>query len=370
MSDGIVLTETQSFTPRFDDLSKDQDRLIEHVSELYHAGKLDHANRRPKAYLEPAYSALEDAYFGRGLYAEIERHYSYAFEIAFGPPHDGFHQALERLVAASQGPRAIRIWRNYLALQKAHYWPRIQTRNSGFKPSPHWLESEAVQRQSHEDLIARIPEYKGGLLAMLDIARACFEQAGASPSQLARLAADREEILAEKRRRPGKPDPRKMDEDLFWEIIACPGTDTPAEQTEAITTRLARFNATAIKAFDKLLHDIDARACRTDVWAMAYLLNHGCSDDDFDAFRCWLILQGQAAFKAALTDPDAFGLAHSGTGSPAGNALRDAPLLAYEMRTGTPLKHPGQTPLRLQGPQLAEADFAAALPRLAASLRA
>lgn len=368
MSDGIVLTETQSFTPRFDDLSKDQDRLIEHVSELYHAGKLDHANRRPKAYLEPAYTALEDAYFSRGLFAEIERHYSYAFEIAFGPPHDGFHQALERLIAAGQGPRAIRIWRNYLALQKAHYWPRIQTRNSGFKLSPHWLESEAVQRQSHEDLIARIPEYKYRLLALLDTARACFEQAGASPSQLARLAADREEIIAEKRRPPGKPDPRKMDETLFWEIIGRPGPDAPAEQTEAITARLACFKATAIKIFARLLHEMDARAYRSDVWAMAYLLNGGCSDDDFDAFRCWLILQGQEAFETALGDPETFGLAFAGTPTLAGNALRDVPLLACEIRSGKPMKPAKHPPLRLRGPDLAEEDFAAALPRLAAAL--
>ncbi|WP_171002392.1 DUF4240 domain-containing protein [Listeria newyorkensis] len=43
------------------------------------------------------------------------------------------------------------------------------------------------------------------------------------------------------------------------------------------------------------------------LWAAAYLLNDGASDDGFDYFRAWLISLGQDAFLAILEDPDCLG---------------------------------------------------------------
>jgi hypothetical protein len=42
---------------------------------------------------------------------------------------------------------------------------------------------------------------------------------------------------------------------------------------------------------------------RNDLWAAAYLINGGCSDDGFTYFRGWLIAQGQQVFERALADP-------------------------------------------------------------------
>ena len=40
------------------------------------------------------------------------------------------------------------------------------------------------------------------------------------------------------------------------------------------------------------------------VWGAAYLIRGGCSDDAFDYFRAWLIMQGQQEFEKAVKDPD------------------------------------------------------------------
>ena len=45
-------------------------------------------------------------------------------------------------------------------------------------------------------------------------------------------------------------------------------------------------------------------AYRWDLWAVAYIINGGCSDDGFEYFRGWLIAQGKDYFEAALKNPE------------------------------------------------------------------
>jgi hypothetical protein len=47
-----------------------------------------------------------------------------------------------------------------------------------------------------------------------------------------------------------------------------------------------------------------ADSYRSSLWAAAYVINGGCSDDGFDYFRGWLMLQGREAFGQAVADPD------------------------------------------------------------------
>ena len=43
---------------------------------------------------------------------------------------------------------------------------------------------------------------------------------------------------------------------------------------------------------------------RWDLWGAALVINSGCSDDGFDYFRGWLMLQGRNVWEAALRDPE------------------------------------------------------------------
>lgn len=369
MTDTIAITESEDFRPRFDDISKDMDRMMEHAVELLHQGRIAQVPGKSldDAYLVAARRRLIHAYWDRRLYAAIETHYTYTFEIAFGWPHHEMMDDLERFVAASEGQRAIRIWRNYLALIKPIFWSRIDERKRGFRMAKYWAAPEAVQRNSYAKLLAPIPEYRETLLKMYDHVSAFFVRAGATEVQMARLEAERAEIAAEERAKPGKPDPRAMDEDVFWEVIGTPADGTLSERIDTLPDRLARFKAMQIRAFDALLHQMDHRAYRSDIWALAHLLNDGCGDDAFEGFRCGLIMLGRADFEAVLADPDAFDT-RKVVGD--GLALMDVPPLAYEMRAGKAMKRKAYRRPALSGPDLDEDAFADHLPRVAAAVSA
>ncbi|MET1412269.1 DUF4240 domain-containing protein [Roseibium sp. HPY-6] len=369
MHDEISITETEAFQPRYDDLSKDFERLRDHIADLHREGRLYLEWDRSSACFEPAAIALEDAYFARGLYDEIEARYTNTVHQWDPNGNDLIHDVLERLLRAGQGQRVIRICRYYLALEKPSFWALIDERNRGFKKSPNWSVSEKQQQKSFEKMINGIAHRKAEVLTMMDEVHDFFLRAGATSAQLGRLAADRAEIEQEQRRlRKGKPDPRDMDVDIFWEIIGAPGESGALDQIEAATDRLASFEAKAIKTFDELFHELDARAYRDDVWSLAVLLRGGCSDDDFEGFRCWLILQGRNVFEDVLKDPDGFDVTLFGEETSPCDALRDIPSLAYEMRTGKALKRKTRAPLRLKDPDWKEQDVKDLLPRVVAAL--
>ena len=54
----------------------------------------------------------------------------------------------------------------------------------------------------------------------------------------------------------------------------------------------------------RVLSALMADSYRSSLWAAAYVINGGCSDDGFDYFRGWLMLQGREAFGQAVADPD------------------------------------------------------------------
>lgn len=54
----------------------------------------------------------------------------------------------------------------------------------------------------------------------------------------------------------------------------------------------------------RVLSALMADSYRSSLWAAAYVINGGCSDDGFDYFRGWLILQGRETFGQAVADPD------------------------------------------------------------------
>ena len=96
-----------------------------------------------------------------------------------------------------------------------------------------------------------------------------------------------------------------MNRDDFWKLIetANDGGD-PDEQAEAIQGELAGRTPEDIVDFERHMADLMASSYTWNVWGAAYLINGGCSDDGFDYFRGWLILQGRTVFERTLADPD------------------------------------------------------------------
>eukprot|EP00903_Cladosiphon_okamuranus_P001597 g1595.t1 len=357
------------FKPRFRSIDDDWERYVEALGELANRGivKRQAGKSLYDAYCTDLFDWLTEFYFSQGLIDQVEAHYTPSGEVPFGPIHAAHLKVLDRLTNMGEGVRVRRIWRAHAGHLKGQFWWYIQERNAGFRPSKFVQASEERQRRDYEQLIGRIPEMKKDLLGILLDHRAAAAIAGAGDTELARIDADIAAVENERRPGPdGKPDPRKMDEDLFWQLIEEGLVDQPlGERLDTLLDRLAALKPAAIREFSKILHTLEARAYRTDIWALAYLLQGGCSDDAFEEFRGWLILQGREVFEAALEDPDNFDVTlYTG---PAGgtDSLYDAAAIAYDLRQGKAMKPVKLPKMVLSGPDLEEEDFAAALPRIA-----
>lgn len=95
-----------------------------------------------------------------------------------------------------------------------------------------------------------------------------------------------------------------MTEDKFWDIIEQTQSDTEDGQLAALTVALDEQSTDDIIAFQTVYYALLDKAYRWDLWAAAYVIIGGCSDDGFDYFCDWLISKGRAVFEAAIADPE------------------------------------------------------------------
>ncbi|GIE81846.1 hypothetical protein Aph02nite_77960 [Actinoplanes philippinensis] len=103
-----------------------------------------------------------------------------------------------------------------------------------------------------------------------------------------------------------------MDEDEFWAVVedarSGVGDTRTGEGAEEVATRvgqrLAASGPDTAVAFDLRYDLLAARSYDGTLWAAAYLMKGGCSDDAFDYFRGWLVAQGRTVWERALENPD------------------------------------------------------------------
>src|SRR5690349_15646124 len=98
-----------------------------------------------------------------------------------------------------------------------------------------------------------------------------------------------------------------MDRPTFWayagRVRSRAGADIDAYEG-ILRDELRSLTPEELISFDQHLHQVVADAYNWKLWAAAYVINGGCSDDGFYYFRGWLVVQGQAIYLAALADPD------------------------------------------------------------------
>lgn len=84
-----------------------------------------------------------------------------------------------------------------------------------------------------------------------------------------------------------------------------PDPDDAGDVARRASARPATRPAAETVAAQQVLWDLMADSCTNPLWAAAYVINGGCSDDGFDCFRGWLIAQGREVFGRAAARPDA-----------------------------------------------------------------
>jgi Protein of unknown function (DUF4240) len=97
-----------------------------------------------------------------------------------------------------------------------------------------------------------------------------------------------------------------VDTGTFWGIIttaqAHSGPDTPFDQ--ALAGYLAACTPPDILQDQERFDELHAALYRWDVWAAAYLIGGGCSDDGFIDFRAGIIAQGRDWYEKVAASPD------------------------------------------------------------------
>jgi hypothetical protein len=273
------------------------------------------------------------------LYSAVVEYLLTAFNWHWGI-NDFVLKAADYLQQDQELSKLKRLWRGVIAVQKHHFWEM------------HAIKDEADVKKSMQKVknvaLENMALFRNILIEFED------------NKELERID---EEIslleLEERRRAPSKPDSRKIDESLFWELIDSSRRlcESIGEQLDCLTSFLKKFKANEIRKFQKILYQRLRESFRWDLWALAYIAQNGCSDDAFEDFRAWLILQGQEVYELALNDiHEVMHKIPTGSGTQAEGLLSIA-AIAYESRTGKSLPPVKGIAKNLQGDSWKEEEL-------------
>jgi len=94
--------------------------------------------------------------------------------------------------------------------------------------------------------------------------------------------------------------------DQFWnlteKIHVASGGDMD-KKCELLDAELRRLPLEEVRSFHAHFYECQDRAYSWELWAAAYIIGGGCSDDKFSDFRSTLISMGRQTFERALADP-------------------------------------------------------------------
>ena len=96
-----------------------------------------------------------------------------------------------------------------------------------------------------------------------------------------------------------------MEQNEFWAIIERSLSAGDVEgQVELLLNELRKLSLDEIVSFDFIFRQMHEDAYKWDLWAAAYTIQGGCSDDGFIDFRAWLVTRGKEVFEKALQNSD------------------------------------------------------------------
>jgi hypothetical protein len=94
--------------------------------------------------------------------------------------------------------------------------------------------------------------------------------------------------------------------DQFWNIVErvhdASGGDMD-RKCELLEAELRRLPLEEVTSFHSHFDACQDRAYNWELWAAAYIIGGGCSDDSFSDFRSTLISMGRKTYETALADP-------------------------------------------------------------------
>lgn len=94
--------------------------------------------------------------------------------------------------------------------------------------------------------------------------------------------------------------------DQFWSLVEKVHNASRGDmdkKCELLDAELRRLPLDEVRSFHAHFYECQDRAYSWELWAAAYIIGGGCSDDKFSDFRSTLISMGREIFERALADP-------------------------------------------------------------------
>ncbi|WP_328914437.1 MULTISPECIES: DUF4240 domain-containing protein [unclassified Streptomyces] len=97
-----------------------------------------------------------------------------------------------------------------------------------------------------------------------------------------------------------------METDAFWQLVETARSRATQAGTvdEALVDLLAARSEREVLEYQERFDELHGALYRWDVWAAAYLIGGGCSDDGFTDFRAGIIAEGRTWYERVAADPD------------------------------------------------------------------
>lgn len=95
--------------------------------------------------------------------------------------------------------------------------------------------------------------------------------------------------------------------DHFWALVEKVHRDSGGDmdrKCELLEAELRRLPLDEVCSFHKHFDQCEDRAYSWELWAAAYIIGGGCSDDSFSDFRATLISMGRQTFEQTLANPE------------------------------------------------------------------
>ncbi|WP_040254731.1 DUF4240 domain-containing protein [Psychroserpens mesophilus] len=203
---------------------------------------------------------------------------------------DEFFEPLEKnLIENKLEKEFIKFWKGLLRIRVNDFWTYLKYYKESGNRYQNWTERISNQKTLIKDGIDR---FKKGL--------SIFNNA----TEITKLNSILDNVNTLEKPRPKKTtDKRKIDEELFWQLIELnrKKSEDKIDFIENLSNQLEEFKPTEIKKFERTFLTKCQELNRWEIWALAYIARRGCGDDAFDYFKAWVISKGKKTFKDIKT---------------------------------------------------------------------
>lgn len=173
------------------------------------------------------------------------------------------------------------------------------------------------------------------------------------------------------RAEPPVPEPTTLaaaQEDAFWAVVeevhAATGYDWEAKEA-LLTKRLQAMPLGELEAWWRTWDTVHARAYDWGLWAAAYVIHGGCSDDGFSDFRGTIIMLGRKTFEDALRNPDSLLTTARAAGKDlCFESFNYVPMSVWDERTDRPYPESPGSPEEPTGFNWEDEDLPRMVPKL------